>query len=99
MTLLPSEIINICVGVDIKQHATKVRAIHLSLLFLLAIVLMVLLHQVLNEKYLYMIEAAKINGFETEGINGAPEYLTKIPKPNIAHVVINVHLQYFVVLY
>jgi ABC-type bacteriocin transporter len=46
-----------------------------------------------------MIEAAEKLGFAAKGVKGPFESLFKIPKPAIAHVVINEKLQHFVVIY
>jgi len=46
-----------------------------------------------------MIEAAEKLGFAAKGVKGPFESLFKIPKPAIAHVVINKKLQHFVVIY
>ncbi|CAL2106007.1 ATP-binding cassette, subfamily C, bacteriocin exporter [Tenacibaculum sp. 190524A02b] len=46
-----------------------------------------------------LIEAATKLGFEAKGVKGALDSLFKIPKPAIAHVVINGKLQHYVVIY
>ncbi len=46
-----------------------------------------------------MIEAAQKLGFQAKGVKGPLEALANIPKPAIAHVVINGALQHFVVVY
>jgi len=46
-----------------------------------------------------MIEAAEKLGFTAKGVKGPFESLFKIPKPAIAHVILNEKLQHFVVLY
>lgn len=46
-----------------------------------------------------VIEAAKKLGLEAKGVKGPFECLAEIPKPTIAHVVVNKVLQHFVVIY
>lgn len=46
-----------------------------------------------------MIEAAQKLGFQAKGVKGPLEALANVPKPVIAHVVINGALQHFVVIY
>ncbi|MDR0725912.1 MAG: peptidase domain-containing ABC transporter [Prevotellaceae bacterium] len=46
-----------------------------------------------------LVEAAQKLGFEAKGVKGAFECLSAIPKPAIAHVIINNELQHFVVIY
>ena len=46
-----------------------------------------------------MIEAAQKLGFEAKGVKGPFESLFKIPKPSIAHVIVNEVLHHFVVIY
>ena len=46
-----------------------------------------------------MIEAAGKLGFKAKGVKGSPDCLSEIPKPTIAHVVVNEKLQHFVVIY
>jgi len=46
-----------------------------------------------------MIEAAQKLGFEAKGVKGSPECLTEIPKPAIAHVIVEEQMQHFVVIY
>jgi ATP-binding cassette, subfamily C, bacteriocin exporter len=45
-----------------------------------------------------MVEAAKKMGFMAKGVRGEWESLFKIPKPSIAHVVVNKVLHHFVVI-
>lgn len=46
-----------------------------------------------------LIEASEKLGFMAKGVRGEFESLLKIPKPAIAHVIINDHLHHYVVLY
>ena len=46
-----------------------------------------------------VIEAAQKLGFQAKGVKGPLEALNNIPKPAIAHVVVNGLLQHFVVVY
>ncbi len=46
-----------------------------------------------------LIEAAQKLGFEAKGVRGDFDSLYKIPKPAIAHVIVNKRLQHFVVIY
>lgn len=46
-----------------------------------------------------VIEAAQKLGFQAKGVKGPLEALANIPKPAIAHVVVNGLLQHFVVVY
>lgn len=46
-----------------------------------------------------LIEAAEKLGFEAKGVRGDFDSLFKIPKPTIAHVVVNKVLQHYVVIY
>ncbi len=46
-----------------------------------------------------LIEAADSLGFEAKGVRGDIQSLQKIPKPAIAHVIINEKLQHYVVIY
>ena len=46
-----------------------------------------------------LIEAAEKLGFDAKGVKGAPDSLSKIPIPAIAHVTIEQRLQHFVVIY
>jgi ATP-binding cassette subfamily B protein len=46
-----------------------------------------------------LIEAAQKLGFEAKGVKGSCASLTIIPKPAIAHVIVNNELQHFVVIY
>ncbi len=46
-----------------------------------------------------LIEAADKLGFEAKGVRGDIESLLKIPKPAIAHVIIDEKLQHYVVIY
>ncbi len=46
-----------------------------------------------------MLQAAFQLGFEAKGVKGTFESLFKIPLPAIAHVILNGHLQHFVVIY
>lgn len=46
-----------------------------------------------------LIEAAAKLGFEAKGVKGTFDSLSKIPLPAIAHVVVNEHLQHYVVIY
>jgi len=46
-----------------------------------------------------MVEAAQRLGFEAKGVRGPFECLAEIPKPAIAHVVIDGKLQHYVVVY
>lgn len=46
-----------------------------------------------------MIEAAQKLGFQAKGVKGPLEALANVPKPVIAHVIINGALQHFVVIY
>lgn len=46
-----------------------------------------------------LIAAAQKLGFQAKGVKGPPEALVNIPKPAIAHVIINGILQHFVVVY
>ena len=46
-----------------------------------------------------MIEAAGKLGFKAKGVKGSSDCLSEIPKPAIAHVVVNEKLQHFVVIY
>ena len=46
-----------------------------------------------------VIEAAQKLGFQAKGVKGPLEALANIPKPAIAHVVVNSLLQHFVVVY
>ncbi len=46
-----------------------------------------------------MVEAAQQLGFEAKGVRGALDCLTDIPKPAIAHVVIDEKLHHYVVIY
>ncbi len=46
-----------------------------------------------------LIEAAEKLGFEAKGVRGDLNSLTTIPKPAIAHVIVNEKLQHYVVIY
>ncbi|WP_291400283.1 peptidase domain-containing ABC transporter [Daejeonella sp.] len=46
-----------------------------------------------------LIEAANKLGFEAKGVRGAPESLSKIPLPAIAHIVVKKQLHHYVVIY
>lgn len=46
-----------------------------------------------------LIEAAQKLGFTAKGVKGPFESLTKIPKPAIAHLIVNKILHHFVVIY
>jgi ATP-binding cassette subfamily B protein len=46
-----------------------------------------------------MIEAAQKLGFTAKGVRGTAESLAKIPKPAIAHVIVQEKLHHFVVIY
>lgn len=46
-----------------------------------------------------MVEAAQKLGFSAKGVRAQPEALQIIPKPSIAHVIVNKHLHHFVVIY
>lgn len=46
-----------------------------------------------------LIEAAEQLGFQAKGVKGTFESLSKIPKPSIAHVIINEKLHHYVVIY
>jgi len=46
-----------------------------------------------------LIEASEKLGFEAKGVRGVLESLFKIPKPTIAHVIINEKLHHYVVIY
>ncbi len=46
-----------------------------------------------------LIEASEKLGFEAKGVRGELDSLFKIPKPAIAHVVVNKTLQHYVVIY
>lgn len=46
-----------------------------------------------------VIEAAEKMGFSAKGVKGPFESLFKIPKPSIAHIILNNRLQHFVVIY
>ncbi len=46
-----------------------------------------------------LIEAANKLGFEAKGVRGDLESLFKIPKPAIAHVIVNEKLHHYVVIY
>jgi ATP-binding cassette subfamily B protein len=46
-----------------------------------------------------MTEAAQKLGFEAKGVKGPFECLKEIPKPAIAHTIVNGQLQHFVVIY
>jgi ATP-binding cassette subfamily B protein len=46
-----------------------------------------------------MIEAARKLGFQAKGVKGPMQALGNVPKPVIAHVVVNNVLQHFVVIY
>ncbi|WP_298733014.1 peptidase domain-containing ABC transporter [uncultured Chitinophaga sp.] len=46
-----------------------------------------------------MTEAARKLGFQAKGVKGPLEALANVPKPVIAHVIINGALQHFVVIY
>ncbi len=46
-----------------------------------------------------LLEAAEKLGFEAKGVRGDFDSLFKIPKPSIAHVIVNQKLQHYVVIY
>ncbi|QIX60666.1 peptidase domain-containing ABC transporter [Hymenobacter sp. BT18] len=46
-----------------------------------------------------MINAAEKIGFQAKGVKGGPDSLEKIPKPAIAHVVVQEKLHHYVVIY
>ena len=46
-----------------------------------------------------LLEAAEKLGFEAKGVRGESDSLFKIPKPAIAHVIINKRLHHYVVIY
>lgn len=46
-----------------------------------------------------LIEAAVLLGFQAKGVKGTFESLSKIPKPTIAHVIIDEKLHHYVVIY
>jgi ABC-type bacteriocin transporter len=46
-----------------------------------------------------LIEAAELLGFQAKGVKGKFDSLSKIPKPTIAHVIIDEKLQHYVVIY
>jgi ABC-type bacteriocin transporter len=46
-----------------------------------------------------LIEAAELLGFQAKGVKGTFESLSKIPKPAIAHVIIDERLHHYVVIY
>lgn len=46
-----------------------------------------------------LIEAAELLGFQAKGVKGTFESLSKIPKPTIAHVIIDEKLAHYVVIY
>lgn len=46
-----------------------------------------------------LIEAAELLGFQAKGVKGTFESLSKIPKPTIAHVIIDEKLHHYVVIY
>ncbi len=46
-----------------------------------------------------LIEAAELLGFQAKGVKGTFESLSKIPKPTIAHVIIDERLAHYVVIY
>ncbi len=46
-----------------------------------------------------LIEAAEQMGFQAKGVKGTFESLSKIPKPSIAHVIVDEKLQHYVVIY
>ncbi|WP_449436776.1 cysteine peptidase family C39 domain-containing protein [Pedobacter steynii] len=46
-----------------------------------------------------MVEAAEKLGFEAKGVKGPFESLFKIPKPAVAHLIIDNILQHYVVIY
>lgn len=46
-----------------------------------------------------MVEAATHLGFVAKGVRGAVESLTKVPRPAIAHLVVDRAIQHFVVVY
>jgi len=46
-----------------------------------------------------MIDAAQKLGFEAKGVKGPLKCLAEIPKPAIAHLIVNGQLQHFVVIY
>lgn len=46
-----------------------------------------------------LIEAAELLGFQAKGVKGSFDSLSKIPKPTIAHVIINEKLHHYVVIY
>ena len=46
-----------------------------------------------------MIEAANKLGFKAKGVKGAPDCLSEIPIPAIAHIIVNEKIQHFVVIY
>jgi ABC-type bacteriocin transporter len=46
-----------------------------------------------------LIEASELLGFQAKGVKGTFDSLSKIPKPAIAHVIINEKLQHYIVIY
>ncbi|MGB5272296.1 MAG: cysteine peptidase family C39 domain-containing protein, partial [Eudoraea sp.] len=46
-----------------------------------------------------LIKAAEKLGFEAKGVRGDFDSLFKIPKPAIAHVIVNERLHHYVVIY
>lgn len=46
-----------------------------------------------------VLEAAQKLGFEAKGVRGDFDSLFKIPKPSIAHVIVNKKLHHYVVIY
>lgn len=46
-----------------------------------------------------LIEAAELLGFQAKGVKGGFDSLSKIPKPTIAHVIIDGKLQHYVIIY
>ncbi len=46
-----------------------------------------------------LIEAAELLGFQAKGVKGTFDSLSKIPKPTIAHVIIDGKLHHYVVIY
>jgi ATP-binding cassette subfamily B protein len=46
-----------------------------------------------------LIEAAELMGFQAKGVKGGFDSLAKIPKPAIAHVIIDEKLAHYVVIY
>lgn len=46
-----------------------------------------------------LIEAAELLGFQTKGVKGTIESLSKVPLPSIAHVLVDEKLAHYVVIY